>query len=245
MTGATAKVAAVRLRPPLLAPLALGIAFLAPALAGCGGSGSKPGNGVASKTPAEIVAAAKAAADEAASVHIAGAISEGSPLSLDMHLLAGKGGRGRITQSGVSFDLITLGSTVYIKGSSAFYRRIGGPAAAQLFQGKWLKAPATAGEFSSISALTDLRKLIDTTLATHGTLSKGATTSVGGVKAIAVKDVTKGGVLYVASTGKPYPLEIARGGANGGHIVFDRWNQAVTISPPTNAININQLRSGH
>jgi hypothetical protein len=235
----------MRLRPPPFACTALGVVFLVSALAGCGGSSSTSGNGISAKTPAEIVAAAKAAADEAASVHISGAISEGAPLSLDMQLLAGKGGRGRITQNGVSFDLVTLGGTVYIKGSPAFYRRIGGPAAAQLFQGKWLKAPATAGEFSSITALTDLRKLIDTTLATHGTLSKGATSTVNGVKAIAVNDVTKGGVLYVATTGKPYPLEIARGGANGGHIVFDRWNQAVTISPPLNAININQLRSGH
>jgi hypothetical protein len=235
----------MRLRPPLLAGSALGVALLLSALAGCGGSSSTSGNGVASKTPAEIVAAAKAAADEAASVHISGAITEGAPLSLDMQLLARKGGSGRITQSGVSFDLIALGGTVYIKGSPAFYRRIGGPAAAQLFQGKWLKAPATAGEFSSISSLTDLRKLVDTTLATHGTLSKGGTSSVSGVSAIAVNDVTKGGVLYVATTGKPYPLEIARGGASGGRIVFDRWNQAVTISPPLNAININQLRSGH
>jgi hypothetical protein len=229
----------MRLRASLLAGLALFVG----ALAGCGGSGSKS-SGTASKSPAEIVAAAKAAADEAASVHIAGTVSEGSPLSLDIQLLSGTGGRGRITQNGVSFELIALGRTVYIKGTPAFYRRIGGAAAAQLLQGKWLKAPATAGEFSSISSLTDLRKLIDTTLATHGSLAKGATTTIGGQQAIAVKDLTKGGVLYVASTGKPYPLEIAKAGPSGGRIIFDRWNQAVTISPPLNAINLNQLRAG-
>jgi hypothetical protein len=229
----------MRLRASLLA----GLALFVPALAGCGGSGSKS-SGIASKSPAEIVAAAKAAADEAASVHIAGTVSEGSPLSLDIQLLSGTGGRGRITENGVSFELIALGQTVYIKGTPAFYRRIGGAAAAQLLQGKWLKAPATAGEFSSISSLTDLRKLIDTTLATHGSLAKGATTTIGGQQAIAVKDLTKGGVLYVATAGKPYPLEIAKAGASGGRITFDRWNQAVTISPPLNAINLNQLRSG-
>jgi hypothetical protein len=229
----------MRLRASLLAGLALFVG----ALAGCGGGGSKSSS-IASKSPAEIVAAAKAAADEAASVHIAGTVSEGSPLSLDIQLLSGTGGRGRITQNGVSFELIALGRTVYIKGTPAFYRRIGGAAAAQLLQGKWLKAPATAGEFSSISSLTDLRKLIDTTLATHGSLAKGATTTIGGQQAIAVKDLTKGGVLYVASTGKPYPLEIAKAGPSGGRIIFDRWNQAVTISPPLNAINLNQLRAG-
>jgi hypothetical protein len=162
-----------------------------------------------------------------------------------MHLLAGKGGRGHITQNGLSFELITLGSTVYIKGSPAFYRHIGGPAAAQLFQGKWLKAPAAAGQFAPITALTDLRKLMDTALASHGTLSKAPATKVAGRKVLAVKDLTKGGTLYVAASGKPFPAEVARAGANGGHIVFDQWNEAVTISPPLNAINLTQLQAGH
>jgi hypothetical protein len=231
----------VRLSP--LAGLAIGLTFLASALTGCGGSSST--SGVASKSPAEIVAAARAAADEAASVHVSGAVVEGAPLSLDMQLLAGKGGHGRITENGLSFELITLGSTVYIKGSSAFYRHLGGPAAAQLLKGKWLKAPAAAGEFAAVTSLTDLRKLLDTTLASHGALAVGAGTTINGQKVVAVKDLSKGGILYVAATGKSYPVEVARGGANGGHIVFDRWNEAVTISPPLNAINLNQLRPGH
>lgn len=234
----------MRLRLSQLAGPALGIALLGPSLAGCGG-GSSSGNGVASKAPAEIVAAAKGAADTAASVHVSGAITEGSPLSLDLRLLAGKGGRGRITQNGISFELITLGGTVYIKGSPAFYRRIGGPAAAQLFQGKWLKAPASSGEFASITSLTDLRKLMDTTLTSHGKLTKGSTTTVNGQKAVTVNDTEKGGILYVATTGKPFPLQIAKSGSGGGRIVFDGWNRAVTVSPPPNAINITQLRAGH
>jgi hypothetical protein len=227
----------------LVAGPALGLALLGSALTGCGSS--SPKSAIASKSPAEIVASARAAADQAASVHVSGAIVEGAPLSLDMRLLAGKGGHGRITQNGVSFELITLGGTVYIKGSPAFYRHIGGPAAARLLQGKWLKAPAAAGEFAPVTSLTDLRKLLDTTLASHGALARGANTTVNGQKVVAVKDLAKGGVLYVAATGKPYPVEVARGGANGGHIVFDRWNQAVTISAPLNAINLNQLRAGH
>ena len=230
-------------RLSLIARSALGLVLLASALTGCGGS--SPKGAIASKSPAEIVAAARAAAGEAASVHVSGAVIEGVPLSLDMQLLAGKGGHGRIAENGLSFELITLGGTVYIKGSSAFYRHIGGPAAAQLLQGKWLKAPAAAGEFAPIRSLTDLRKLLDTTLASHGPLAMGASTTVNGQKVVAVKDLSKGGVLFVAATGKSYPVEVARGGKNGGHIVFDRWNEAVTISPPLNAINLNQLRAGH
>ncbi|HEX4186728.1 MAG TPA: hypothetical protein VHY83_02405 [Solirubrobacteraceae bacterium] len=230
-----------RLPPP--AASALGLALAGALLAGCGGS-SSTGSGLAARSPAQIVAAAKAAADGAASVHVSGAVSEGAPLSLDMRLLAGRGGRGHITENGLSFELITLGSTVYIKGSPAFYRRLGGPTAAQLFRGKWLKAPAASGQFASITAITDMRKVIDTALASHGTLAKGASTTVGGRRALAVTDASKGGVLYVAATGKPFPLAVARAGQGGGRIVFDRWNEAVSISPPSNAINLTQLRTG-
>jgi hypothetical protein len=234
----------MRPRLPLPAGPALGLALVGAVVAGCGGS-SPAGTGLASKSPTEIVAAAKAAADGAASVHVSGAIAEGASLSLDMHLLAGKGGRGYIMQNGLRFELIALGSTIYIKGTPAFYRHIGGDAAAQLLHGKWLKAPAAAGQFAPITGLTDLRKLIDTALASHGALTKGGTTSVGGRKVVAINDASKGGVLYVAATGQPFPAEVARTGANGGRIVFDRWNGAVTISPPLNAINLTQLQAGH
>jgi hypothetical protein len=224
--------------------LALGGAVLV----GCGSSssGSGSGNGVASKTPAQIVAASKSAADGAASVHIAGSVvNEGKPVTVDMQLLAGKGGRGRITLEGLSIDLIRVGGAVYINGSQAFYRHVAGPAAAQLLQGKWLKAPENSGNFASLASLTDLGKLIDTTLGSHGTLARGATTTVDGQKAVAIDDVSQGGTLYVATTGSPFPIEIAKRGGSGGRIVFDRWNQAVTLTAPTNAININQLQSGH
>ena len=48
--------------------------------------------------------------------------------------------------------------------------------AAQLFNGKWLKAPAS-GQFASLAALTNLNELFNKLLSSHGTLTKGATTS--------------------------------------------------------------------
>ena len=135
--------------------------------------------------------------------------------------------------------------TVYIKGSPALYGRVGGPAAAQLLRGKWLKAPATSGNLASIASLTDLRQLVDTTLASHGTLAKGGTTTVGGQKVVAVTDTSKGGTLYIATTGQPYPIEIMKAGASGGKITFDRWNEPVSLAAPSNAIDLAQLQSGH
>lgn len=234
----------MRLRLPLSAGPVLGLALLTGLLGGCGSSSS--GNGVAAKAPTDIVAAAKVAADAANSVHVSGSIvSGGSPITLDMDLLAGKGGRGRLTESGLGFELIQTGGTVYIKGSPAFYRHIGGTAAAQLLQGKWLKAPTTRKEFASISSLTDLRQLVDTTLSNHGTLAKGGTKTINGQKVVGVTDTGKGGILYVAETGQPYPIEITKGGAGGGTITFDRWNESVTLTAPANAIDITQLQTGH
>jgi hypothetical protein len=221
----------------------VGLVILAVVLGGCGSSSS--GNGIASKSPAQIVAAAKTAAGGAATVHIAGTIvSEGKPLTINMDLVKGKGGTGRITLEGVSIDLIRVGGAVYINGSQAFYQRIAGAAAAKLLQGKWLKAPENSGNFASLASLTDLAKLIDTTLSNHGKLVRDGTTTVDAQKAVAVKDVTQGGTLYVAVTGSPYPVQVAKDGAGGGKIVLDRWNKPVTLTAPANAININQLQSG-
>jgi hypothetical protein len=157
-----------RASAPLLVTL-----LIAAAIAGCGGSSSSSGNGVADKTPAEILAATKTASDAATSVHVSGSIvSEKSPITLDVSLLAGKGGRGKISENGLPFELIQAGGSVYIKGTAAFYKRIGGTAAAQLLQGKWLKAPSSDANFASLSQLTDLRQLVDQTLTSHGSLRK-------------------------------------------------------------------------
>ncbi len=221
----------------------VGLALLALALAGCGSSSS--GNGVAAKTPAQILAAAKAAAARAASVHVAGSMSdEGKPVSLDMELESGKGGKGTIALEGLSLRLIELNGTVFVNGGDAFYRHVAGAAAAQLLRGKWLKAPASSGNFSSLAALTDLSKLIGSTLTAHGVLARAVAATVNGQEAVGVTDSSRGGTLYVAATGAPYPLEIVKRGSGGGKIVFDRWNKAVTLSAPSDAVNINQLQSG-
>jgi hypothetical protein len=225
--------------------LALLLILLAAAIAGCGSSSSGD-NGLASKSPTEIVEAAKTAAAGAASVHVAGSIvSEGKPITLDMELVAGKGGKGRITLEGVSIDLIQVDKAVYINASAAFYRHIGGSAAAQLLQGKWLKAPENSKEFSSLAQLTDLGKLINGTLAAHGALTKAPERTIEGQKAVGVTDSSKGGTLYVAATGTAYPLELVKTGASGGRIVFNRWNQPVSLAPPPNPISVSQLQSGH
>lgn len=228
--------AGIRARISVLAICAAG---LAGGIAGCGGSSD---NGVAAKSADGIVSAASNAVSGVKSVHVAGSLlSGGSPITLNLSLVDGEGGGGQMSQNGLSFKIIDLGGTVYINGSDAFWRHIGGTAAVQLFHGRWLKAPAS-GQFASIASLTDVRALFNKLLSNHGTLAKGPTTTVAGQKAVAVNDTTKGGTLYVATTGPPYPVEVSMQGSQGGRIVFDRYNQSVSLTAPANAIDISKLR---
>jgi hypothetical protein len=208
-------------------------------VAGCGGSSD---NGVSAKSPDQIVSAAQNAVSGVKSVHVSGTVtSNGTPITLNLQLAAGKGGGGQMSEGGLSFTIIKVNQTVYMNGSDAFWRRVGGTAAVQLFHGKWLKAPAT-GQFASLAALTDVQTLFSKLLSNHGTLAKGGTSTINGQKVVAVHDTTMGGTLYVATTGPAYPIEISKTGAQGGRIVFDRYNQPVSLSAPANAIDVSKLK---
>jgi hypothetical protein len=221
-----------------------GLLLVAAALATCGGSASR--NDIATRTAAEILAATKLAAEGARAVHVSGSIANGGrPVGLDVNILAGRGARGRLSENGLSFELIQTGGSLYIKGSPAFYRRIGGAAAAQLLQGRWLKVPASSPEFASLSSLTDLRRLVDTALSTPGGVAKSGTATVNGKRAVILTSLSKGGMLFVARTGRPYPIQITKQGANGGRISFDRWDQPVALTAPADALDITQLQAGH
>lgn len=215
------------------------------ALSGCGGSS---GNGLASKSPTEIVAAAKTAVDGASAVHVSGStVTGGSPITLDLSLVTGKGGRGRLAENGLSFELVEVDGSLYINGSSAFYTHFAGPAAAQLLHGKWLKASTSNTSFAGLSSLTDLHKLLDaalTTGANSSALVAAGTKTVGGQSAVGVKDTAQNGTLYVATTGPAYPLEITKSGSGGGTITFSEWNRPVTLTAPANAVDIEQLQKG-
>ena len=226
-----------------LGPAALA-ALLTLALAACGSSGgsSSSSNGITSRSPDQIVSTATSAVGGVNSVHVAGnVLSDGQKVALDLNLVNGKGGTGSMSQNGLGFKIVAVGPEVYINGSSAFWNKFGGSAAAQLLSGRWLKAPAS-GQLSSLATLTDVQKLFSQLLSSHGKLAKGKTTTVQGQQVVAVNDTTNGGTLYVAATGKPYPIEISKTGSQGGQLVFDRFNQAVSLTAPANAIDISQLK---
>ncbi|HZU40616.1 MAG TPA: hypothetical protein VE992_06175 [Solirubrobacteraceae bacterium] len=214
---------------------------LAALLAACGGSGSSS-NGVASKSPDQIVSASRSAIQGAKSVHVSGSlVASGQPLSLNLDILSGQGAKGQVSEAGLSFQLIATSNAVYIKGSRAFLQRFGGAAAVQLFQNRWLKG-SSSGQLSSFAQFTNLPAFFNKTLASHGKLVKIGTTTVDGQKVVGVRDTTQGGTLYVATTGPAYPVEITKSGAAGGHITFDHYNESVSLTAPKGAVDISQFK---
>jgi hypothetical protein len=207
-------------------------------LAACGSSST--GERIATKPPQQIIAASRAAAEGAATVHVLGTIAgAGGPLSLDLQLVGGKGGQGRIAQGGLDLRLVRVGEFVYVKGNATFYRRLGDGVKRALAD-NWLKA-RTRGGLKPFATLTNLSYLVDMTLTSHGTLARNGTRTVDGQRALAIDDPSTGATIYVSADGNHYPVEVRERG--GGKVVFDRWNQPVNLAAPTDAVNVKQLNA--
>lgn len=210
-------------------------------LAGCG-SGAKS-NGEATKTPAQVLKDMSAATRNAKTVHFSGnVVTESGPITVDINIVRGQGGKGSMSESGLSFGLIRLGNKVYIRGSDAFYKKFTGQAGAQLFHGKWLQFRASDADMASITPFTEIDTFFRGITSQHGTLRNDGETTFHGQKAVAIKDTMQGGTLYVAATGTPYPVGITSSGAKSGAILFDNWNASGSISAPKNAVDISKLK---
>lgn len=206
-------------------------------------SGSAP-NGIESKSPDAIVAAALAAGSGARSVWVhGGGVDNGEKLALDIHV-GTRGGRGHLLAGGLSFDFIRVASTVYFRGDVVFWRKAAGPSYASLaplLAGKWMKVSARKSVLGPFVAFTDLPVLLRGLLTNHGTLANGGLTTFAGQSVVAVRDTTQGGTLYVAATGEPYPEGVVNNsGTSKGTIRFDQWNQALTVKAPKHAVDLSR-----
>jgi hypothetical protein len=212
-----------------------------------GGCGSKSGpadNGISKETPAQIIAGVQAAVATATSVHVVGAgTSSGTSLALDLQLVAGKGGAGRISFNGLTIRIVRIGPKLYVKGGEAFLRQYAG-AAAPLLADRWFVVSARRTGFASLGQLTSIVSLTGHILASHGTLATGETTTIAGQPALALTDTSGGGTLYVATTGPAYPLELRPQTGKTGVISFRDWDEPVTLTAPANPVDYAKLTGG-
>jgi hypothetical protein len=229
-----ARVASAR-RAPLLVLLAVGMTFVG-LLGGCGSSD----NGVASKSGKAILEAAKQAAQNASSVHVVSSIKVGR-LSLSGDLELGKEeGRAHLNVLGNDFEVIRVASTLYAKGSAEFYRGL--LSTARVPNRTWLKSSSSTTKLGQIAHFTELRRQLDRMLSTPGSVTKGPSTTIDGQKVIELKEATKvyKGSLYIATTGKPYPLLLVKnGGRERGRTTFSGWDKRLLVGAPSPSVDIS------
>ena len=229
---------------PTMRVSALALVLTAALVAGCGSSRqAAPPNGEASKPAAQVLADTKAAAMSASSAHVAGSLaSGGTHFTLDLSLTRDKGAKGSVSVNGLAFDLVKIGDTIYIKGSDAFYQHFAGAAIAQLIHGKWIRASTKSQRFRSVAPLASISGLFAEISANHGRLANDGKTTYKGQQVVAIRDTSDNSRLYVAATGKPYPVAIVGGKkSRSGAVTFDDWNKSVSLPAPSGAIDITQF----
>jgi hypothetical protein len=209
------------------------------ALAGCGGGSSS--NGYAKQPPNDVVRAAEQAAVAAKSVHITGnVVDNGTKLAIDLTLVHGQGGKGKMAERGLSFELVRIGERVFMRGSDAFWRQFAGEGAVALLHGKWLTGPVGNEQLADLASLFDAKSLFKSALRDHGRLANRGEQEYQGETAVELDDVSEGGALYIAAEGEPYPVAIV-GGQSDGTISFTEWNEDVELTAPKGAIDIATL----
>lgn len=199
---------------------------------------------VAGKSAADILAATRQAITAVNSVHTVGTVSSGgSSIHFDLQLVAGVGATGEIASRGLSVKLIVLGRREYMNAGARFWHSFGGAAAAKVLANRWVKIPATVNP-AGFAKLTDLRTLFAEAIPRSAALTKGSAAVIDGQPVIALHSIKTAATLYIATTGAPYPVRIVGGRGHDGSVVFDQYNQPVSLAPPANAVDPSSLVGG-
>jgi len=220
---------------------------------GCGGGGGSPststtgsGNGEAAKSGKQVFLDATKAANAASSFHMSGQIATGGKnIGVDLSLVKGKGAKGSLTLGGLPVDLIVLDKNAYMKADAAFWKKYGGKsgsAVAQLVAGRWFKFPTSNPQFGGFAAFANAGSIFNALKTGNTTVTNKGATKYKGQDVVDLYGGSSNGDLYVAATGTPYPLALAKtGSSSSGSIVFDQWNKPVTLTAPSGAIDVSQF----
>lgn len=215
------------------------------ALTACGGDDERPlpqatTPVAADLTAPQIVTEAQRALSEASSVRIKGQYKQNDkPVTVDVRIAAGKApaddkATGVVTTDGVRVEIRRLGDQIYLKGDDRFLQALGPKA--QTAKGKWLKGPVAQAD-QGLANLTDLDAFASTLAPGREALTKESVKPLAGQPAISVLS-PKGARLWVANTGKPFPLRIDRIGVAVGTLEFLDYNAPVDVRAPSPTVDL-------
>ncbi len=192
------------------------------------------------------------------SVHLKGSGTDsGETIGVDLSFAKAKGVTGSITVKGGTMKIVSDGNDLYIQADAQSFAAFAGGAAPSsvmsALAGKWLKISKSesgvADAFGDFSSFTDLNSFAQA-FTPSGAVSLAGTKTINGKQAVGILDsgnaADGSGILYVEDGGDHLPLAVAPGASSSGssgEIDFLDYNKPVTITVPSDAIDINQLAS--
>jgi hypothetical protein len=218
----------------------IALLFVASLLAGCGSGAS---NGMASRSGAEVVAAAAAAVRETNSVRVESSYRterEEVPFESDARLSVDEG-VARVSYADRAIDLRRIGTRLYLKLPGDLFAT--GEAtrdaiAAEVLADRWLVASSDGNVVFGYLAfhVPSLHVFFQRLLAGNGRrFENEGEVSLDGRRAIALRDPDDDVVLYVSATGVPLPLQLSPSDGRG-QITFRDWNEPLEIDVPGDAL---------
>lgn len=170
-------------------------------------------NGVAALTADKILQRAKAALVKTKSFRAKGTMDEdGKQIAADLKV------DGADFAATMAFDkaqvkLLAVGGQKYLQPNAQFWISTDpkqGAFLAKTIGNRWVAGAGSDKSFADLFTIGDVDELLKPT----GALSKGTQKQIHGVPAIGLKDAgDPGSVLYIATTGEPYPLQMTGKGS--------------------------------
>lgn len=213
--------------------------------AGCGSSGDP----LAGLTAKQVLSKAVGDLKAAPSFRMAGAVNENGRISVDLTYKRGTGCEGTLgLGSQGSVYLLVIHTTAWFKPDQAYWTSVAGSAAPSVIAvvgGKYLKGTvAGSNGASGLAHLCDANSLASS-FTSPKDIAKGATTTINGQQALALKDPAKSSTMYVTNTGSPQILRVtSTQSGNSGRVDFTGYGNPVTLTPPPASQTLDGAKYG-
>jgi len=215
--------------------------------AGCGGGGSSS-SALAGLSAKQVLSKAVSDLKSASSFHMAGTVSQGGSIRVDLTYSRGTGCKGTLgIGSKGSVSLLVIGGTAWLKPDHAYWTSYAGSSASSviaLIGGKYLKAATSNSNVSGLAQLCNANSLASSFTSP--------------------KDIVKGGTLHdqrPAGARAEGPGQVVRDvrhryhhpqilrvtsirSGSSGRIDFTGYGNAVTLTPPPASETINGAKYG-
>jgi hypothetical protein len=206
------------------------VIFVLAATGGC--SGGEETNGLERKRAVEVEQAAGTALRDARTVHVTGL-----HLGLDPAVVVDLRVQDEISNvtamvAGSAFEIIKAGEDVYLKGDQAAWQALRGPSPVDGFASHWVKLRSGQVTLDAVSLVYLSSLVTDNERRMEAPVEQ---TTLDGKKAVMLTRLD-GSRLYVANTGRAYPLRIENT-SNGSQIEFTEHGVDFRIAVPNDALN--------